>query len=296
MRSDPAEVYAECPRRHFDDYQPNRGLLTGDEFLSTGFSKRQHSQNPISGCGGGQMLERVTADNMVESENLPVGSLKKLGEDVKAKDDREVPAARVPRRQQERKQQRKRRIELDRSVDAQVAVAMNLVPIPLHDTTRAQNNEPWKKLQSGANAHALDDQRRHQRSENDRHRQAVPDQMRIVRSQVVVSRSERGQQETDEHSEKGPALARIEQCFLGMTSNEQNSADAHDSERGIRDYIAKVRDSQPPTLVGELMIRSRLRDRREAKDQHADTKRHSEHECDAVLAREQVGLRLKHQI
>ena len=103
MRSAPAEVYAGCPGKHFDDYQPKRGLLTGDEFRSTRFSKRQHAQNPISGRCGGKMLQRVTTDEMVKAENLPVGRLENLSENIKAEDDGDIAAARVSGRQQKGK-------------------------------------------------------------------------------------------------------------------------------------------------------------------------------------------------
>src|SRR3954452_1968908 len=112
MRSAPAEVYAGCPGKHFDDYQPKRDRLTGDEFLSTRVSKRQHAQNPVSGGSGGKMLHRVNTDEMVKAENFPVGGCENLSENIKAEYDGEVAAARVSRRQQKGKQQCERRIKL----------------------------------------------------------------------------------------------------------------------------------------------------------------------------------------
>ena len=44
------------------------------------------------------MLERVAADDVVERENLSVGSFKDLSENIKAEDDGEVAAALVFRR------------------------------------------------------------------------------------------------------------------------------------------------------------------------------------------------------
>jgi hypothetical protein len=54
------------------------------------YSLLQHAQNPITCRGGGQMLQGVTADDVAEGEDLTVGFLENLGEDVESHDRGEV--------------------------------------------------------------------------------------------------------------------------------------------------------------------------------------------------------------
>jgi hypothetical protein len=108
---------------------------------------------------------------------------------------------------------------------------VEFVPIPLKNATRAECDQPGQKLQSGAYADALGDKRREQRSEDDRHRQAVPHKVAVVRDEMVISRAECCEQQSDEDAVIRPTLARIKKRGSALPARERDSADPYNRER-----------------------------------------------------------------
>jgi hypothetical protein len=53
-------------------------------------SSLQHSQDPVSGRGGRQMLQGVAADDMAQGENPPVGEFKDFRQNIESGHYREI--------------------------------------------------------------------------------------------------------------------------------------------------------------------------------------------------------------
>ena len=68
-------------------------------------SASQHVENPIDPQGGGQVLERVPADDASHAENLSVQHLKGLCQNVKTQRQQQVRASCVAGREQPNDQQ-----------------------------------------------------------------------------------------------------------------------------------------------------------------------------------------------
>src|ERR1035441_154639 len=87
----------------------------------------QHAKDPIDPQRSGQMLQRVSADDVAEIENLLVCHLKNLGQDVKLHRHYHIAAACVAGRKEPQQQEYEGEgIKLHHEVKAQIARAVQL--------------------------------------------------------------------------------------------------------------------------------------------------------------------------
>src|ERR1043165_5020741 len=100
------------------------------------FPEPQHAQHPISGCCGSEMFECVAADDVTKRVNLAISGFEDFRQNIEAEDNCEVAAAGVAWPQKQRKQQRKGGIALQSSINTQIAVSVQFVPIPLQNAAR----------------------------------------------------------------------------------------------------------------------------------------------------------------
>jgi len=100
----------------------------------------------------------------------------------------------------------------------------------------------------------LGDERGEEAHERDAHREAVPDEGRVVRVQVVVGRAEPHQRRAAEHRGPGPRRRR------GLAVHEREAHQADDHERQVGGDVPEVRDAEQAPLVGEVVIGARLGD------------------------------------
>ena len=78
--------------------------------------------------------------------------------------------------------------------------------------------------------------------------------MAFVRDEMVISRAECGEQQSDEDAVIRPTLARIKKRPSSLPTHERDSADADDCERGVRDHIREIRNAEPAALIVELVV------------------------------------------
>jgi hypothetical protein len=96
--------------------------------------------------------------------------------------------------------------------------------------------------------------------------------------QVIVRGSERGEDESNEYDQIGPALPLVEETSSLLPAigakQEKQAPQSNHREGNIRNYVIEIRNPQKPALVGKVVIPLRLRYRRE---QEGDR---SHHDCD----------------
>jgi hypothetical protein len=106
------------------------------------------------------------------------------------------------------------------------------------------------------------DERNEQSHEPDRHRQAIPEQGRVVRRPVVV----RGTEENEGGAGK-QYEPRNGKSLEAACTPEQKSGDADDEERDVGSHVEHVRDAAEDAAIGEIVVREILRDRRPRKEE-----------------------------
>ena len=117
-------------------------------------------------------------------------------------------AARVAGREEDEDQeQREQRTELRDRARAQVAVAARLRHVPVDHAANTENDQRQKQAHTGPQVDSLGDDRRDERHEADRHRDAVPHERVVVGAQVIPRGAEGRQRDADEKCEAGPAFA-----------------------------------------------------------------------------------------
>jgi len=186
-----------------------------------------------------------------------------LARTIEANNNREVGGARVLCRNQQHQQQNEDGAHLHRGIEAQIAVPLQFSSTPHEHAADACGLQRGEQPQAGDNAHSLRDDGGEQSHEDDHDGDAVPDQTRIFGREMIVGRAERGENQSGEHHEVEPALAVIGESPGAWFEQEHQAAESDQREGEVRDCISEVRDTEPGSVVGEVVVGEGLRDRRE---------------------------------
>src|SRR5215510_10282370 len=247
-----------------------------------GFSLPDHPQNPPPPHCRRQVFQRVSADDVSKGKNWLVKRFQQFREEVPPHHHSQIGRKRIMRRKKKHQHQNQPCVHLHHAIEAQIPCAPQFAPIPLHDARRANDQSHRKKPQPSAHTDSFGDHGRNQGHEDHGHRQPVTDKTRVIRSQVVIPRSKSREQQPTSHQHVRPALTRVDKVYAQLCGSqpeqEPQAPDPNKGECDIGNHITKIRDAQPATLVGKIMVALRLSDARRQCRSDDDQHRHGQQE------------------
>jgi hypothetical protein len=212
----------------------------------------RREQRTEHGAGGDQVLEAVAAQQSAGREQGAVVRLGLLGEQVERERRPEPAAAEAPGagsgKQQQRDEQHGQ--ELDDVVEAQVAGALKLGGVPVENGRRSDQEERSERVSAETVRESVAHDQAEERHKSHRHRQAVPDQRRVRRGQVVPRRTE-----SDQRHSASEDRHRLRNAGRHQAAQPREAEQADEKEQQIRHHVPEVGHSGPGAIIGEQVVR-----------------------------------------